>query len=138
MRTVTTLLALALAGNICVAADLTPGQLAAAGRVYLGDADCDMKEHVQVRAVEGRPGYFELLHKKVRYTVVPEETKTGAVRLEDRAAGIVWLQIPSKSMMLNTKLGQRVVDNCMHAEQKMEAALVQKGDGGMGIAVVTR
>lgn len=137
MRPVLTLIALAALSPYCVAADLTPGQLDAAARVYVGDADCDQKDHVKVLPVQGSPGHFEVLHKKARYNMVPEETKTGAVRLEDRAAGVVWLQIPAKSMMLNTKLGQRVVDGCMHAEQKMEAALVRT-DGGMGIAALNR
>lgn len=138
MRAVTTLFALSLAAPLGLAAELTPGQLDAAGRVYVGDADCDMKERVQVRALADRPGHFELLHKKTRYTVVPEETKTGAVRLEDRAAGIVWLQIPAKSMMLNAKLGQRVVDGCMHAEQRRDATTIRPAGGGIGIAAVTR
>jgi hypothetical protein len=64
---------------------------------------------------------------------VPEETTTGAVRLEDRRAGIVWLQIPAKSMLMNAKIGQRMADGCLHAEQRATAA-VQSTDGTIGIA----
>jgi hypothetical protein len=137
MKRLVTLTSLALLGTAALATDLTPGQMAAAERVYLGDAKCDMKESVSVRAIEGKPGHFELLHKKARYTLVPEETQTGAVRLEDRQAGIVWLQIPAKSMLLNAKLGQRVVDGCMHAEQVAESKNASTG-GGIGIAGVAR
>lgn len=104
------------------AADLTPEQLDAASRVYLGTADCEFKQSVQLRALEGKPGHFELAYKKARYTLVPEVTSTGAIRLEDRQAGMVWLQIPAKSMLLNAKAGRREVDGCMHAEQRAEAA----------------
>lgn len=137
MKSLFVLTSLALAGTAALAADLTPGQLAAAQRVYLGDAQCDMKQSVSLRAVEGQPGHFELRHNKARYTLVPEETQTGAVRLEDHKNGIVWLQIPAKSMLLNAKLGQRVVDNCMHAEQ-VAASKSTGGGSGIGIAGVGR
>lgn len=104
------------------ASDLTPGQLDAAARVYLGTADCELKQSVHLRAIDGQPGHFELTHKKARYTLVPEVTTTGAVRLEDRQAGMVWLQIPAKSMLLNAKAGRREIDGCMHAEQRAEGA----------------
>ena len=97
---------------------LTPGQLDAAQRVFTGKADCEFGEKIDVLAVEGKPGHFHLKHKTATYTLVPEETTTGAVRLEDKRAGIVWLQIPSKSMLMNAKIGQRVADNCLMQEQK--------------------
>ena len=31
----------------------------------------------------------------------------------------MWLQIPSKSMLMNSKIGQRMVDSCTHAEQRL-------------------
>ncbi len=105
-----------------LATELSPEQLDAASRVYLGDADCELKQAVRLQAIEGRPGHFELLHKKARYTLVPQVTSTGAVRLEDAKAGMVWLQIPAKSMLLNARLGRREVDNCLHAEQRAESA----------------
>lgn len=137
MKFALALLGFAAAALPALADELTAGQLAAAERVYLGDAQCDMKEQVSLRALEGRPGHFELQHRKVRYTLVPEETLTGAVRLEDRQAGIVWLQIPAKSMLLNAKLGQRMVDGCMHTEQQA-AAKTATGSSGFGLAGIGR
>lgn len=101
---------------------LTQGQLDAAARVYTGAASCEFDQTVNLAPIDGKPGHFKLSHKKASYTVVPEETTTGAVRLEDRKAGIVWLQIPAKSMLMNAKLGQRMVDSCLHAEQRNAAA----------------
>ncbi len=118
------LLALATTFAPAAFAELTQRQLDAAGHVFVGDAECEFKQTVTVRAVEGKPGHFELTHKKARYVLISQETTTGAVRLEDPASGLVWIQIPAKSMLLNSKLGQRVVDSCQHTEQRMEAALV--------------
>ena len=97
---------------------LSPGQLDAAKRVYVGAAQCDAGKSVTLSPVAGKEGHFTLQHGKARYTLVPEETSTGAVRLEDKKAGIVWIQIPAKSMLMNAKLGQRVADGCKHAEQQ--------------------
>ena len=110
--------ALALPAAAALADDLTPRQIEAAAKVYAGDAECEFKQTVRLLPVAGQPGHFELTFKKLSYRLVPEETSTGAVRLEDRAAGIVWIQIPSKSMLLNAKLGQRMVDGCVNAAQR--------------------
>ncbi len=109
----------AAAGTAAAAAvALSPGQLDAAKRVFVGTAQCEFGEAIDVTAVDGKPGHFHLKHKATTYNLVPEETTTGAVRLEDKRAGIVWLQIPSKSMLMNSKIGQRVADNCLMSQQK--------------------
>ena len=93
-------------------------QLQIADRVHTGDAACEFGQVVNLARIDGQPGHFKLTYKKAAYTVVPEETTTGALRLEDKKAGIVWLQIPSKSMLMNSKIGQRMADNCLHPEQR--------------------
>jgi hypothetical protein len=108
---------------------ISEAQLQIADRVHTGDAACEFGQVVSVVRIDGRPGHFRLTYKKVAYTVVPEETTTGALRLEDKKAGIVWLQIPSKSMLMNSKIGQRMVDNCLHPEQR---AAVQAVEGAAG------
>jgi hypothetical protein len=116
-----TLLALALtaaAWPVFAAESLTPGQLEAANRVYLGTAECEFNEKVSLAPIDGKPGHFRLAFKKASYTMVPQETTTGAVRLVDDKAGVVWLQIPSKSMLMNARLGQRMIDACQTPEQR--------------------
>ena len=100
-------------------------QLRIADRVLTGDAACEFNQTVSVLPIEGQPGHFRLTFKQVAYTVVPEETTSGAIRLEDKKAGIVWLQIPSKSMLMNARVGQRMVDGCMHAEQRAAVKAVE-------------
>lgn len=128
-----------LAGQAFAAPDeaLTPGQMEAAAKVFVGDADCDMKQRVSLSAIPGRPGRFELRHLKARYELAPEETRTGAVRLEDRKTGMVWLQIPAKSMLLDTGKGSRVVDGCRHLEQKQQSTTATT-DPGFGLSSLAR
>lgn len=97
---------------------INDNQLLIANRVLTGTAQCEFNQKVQVDALQGKPGHFKVGFNKASYTMVPQETTTGAVRLEDKKNGIVWLQIPAKSMMMNQKIGQRMVDGCMHAEQR--------------------
>ena len=113
------------------AAELTPKQVEAAGRVFVGDTECEFKQTVHLAPIADKPGHFELTFKKLRVTVVPEETTTGAVRLEDRESGIVWIQIPAKSMLLNSKLGQRIVDGCVSASQRADAAAAPSNSFGL-------
>lgn len=103
---------------------ISEAQLLVADRVLTGDAACEMNQSVSVEPIQGKPGHFQLRFKKASYTMVPEETSSGAVRLEDKKAGIVWLQIPSKSMLMNSRAGQRLVDGCLHAEQRAALAAV--------------
>lgn len=112
---------------------ISQGQLDVAARVLTGQADCEFKQRVDVQPLAGTPGYFTVSHQGKRYRMLPRETATGAVRLEDPAAGIVWLQIPSKSMLMNAKLGQRMVDNCLHSEQRAALAAVAGAAHGIGI-----
>lgn len=98
--------------------NVSPTQIEIASRVLTGEARCELNQQVGVQAVDGKPGHFHVSFKNVTYTMVPQETTTGAVRLEDRRAGVIWIQIPAKSMMLNSKIGQRMVDGCATGQQR--------------------
>lgn len=108
---------------------ISEAQLQIADRVLTGEAACEFNQSVSVEPIDGRPGHFRLSFKKAHYTMTPEETSSGAVRLEDKKAGIVWLQIPSKSMLMNAKIGQRMVDGCQHAEQRAATRAVEAAGG---------
>jgi len=97
---------------------VSASQLEIAQRVMTGEAKCEFNQHVAVQPIDGKPGHFKVSFKNVSYTMVPQETTTGAVRLEDKKAGVVWIQIPAKSMMLNSKIGQRMVDGCATSQQR--------------------
>lgn len=105
-----------------VDAPLTQAQLDIVPNVYTGRSDCEFSQTVSVTPVEGRPGVFQVAYGKNVYTMVPQETTTGAVRLEDKKAGALWLQIPSKSMLIDTKAGQRLVDACRSQQQRVAQA----------------
>lgn len=96
---------------------LTADQIAVAGQVHVGTLPCELGQTVVLLAEPGEAGYFSLRIGKARYRLSPELTTTGAVRLEDKAAGIVWLQLANKSMLMNHKLGRRMADECKSTGQ---------------------
>lgn len=117
------------AAGLALATDVTEtineNQLQIASRVLTGTAQCEFDQTVSVDPVQDKPGFFRVAFNKAAYVMTPQETTTGAVRLEDKRNGIVWLQIPAKSMMMNQKIGQRMVDGCTLAEQRAAAAAAE-------------
>lgn len=121
--------ALGLALATEVTETISENQLSISNRVLTGQAQCEFNQTVSVSPVQDKPGHFHVTFNKSVYTMTPQETSTGAVRLEDRRNGVVWLQIPSKSMMMNQKVGRRMVDGCTQAEQRAAVAAVQAAAG---------
>lgn len=98
-------------------APLGEAELELARRVFVGHLPCELGAAVTLDAHPEAPGYFRLHLGKQRFLMAPVATSTGAIRLEDRQAGAVWLQLANKSMLVSDKLGKRLVDACMNPEQ---------------------
>ncbi len=96
---------------------LTAAHLDFALKVQVGTLPCELGQTVVLEADPAAMGFFNLRMGKLRYRLSPELTTTGAIRLEDKSAGIVWLQLANKSMLMNQKLGRRMADECKSAVQ---------------------
>lgn len=92
-------------------------QIEAFERAYLGDYACEFKQSVHLTPLEGKPGYLSVVWNKLRVVMKPVLSATGALRLEDVTGRTLMLQIGNKSMLFDTKAGQRLVDDCVHPEQ---------------------
>ena len=108
-------------GIMAAEAALTPAELAIAERVYTGRLPCDLGAFVSLAPDAKSPGYFDVTVKNLKFRMFPVETTTGAIRLEDKKAGAVWLQLANKSMLMNQKLGIRLADECASPAQMVVA-----------------
>lgn len=99
------------------ATPLTDAELAIAANVYVGTLPCELGQTVHLQADPATPGQFQLQLQKQRYQLRPVQSRTGAVRLEDQAQGVVWLQLANKSMLMSQKQGRRLADECMSPVQ---------------------
>ncbi len=93
-------------------------QKSAAAAAHLGDYACEFKQSVKVANNSLAPGYIDVSHKGQTWVMKPLLSSTGALRLEDTKERMLMLQIANKSMLMDTKSGQRVVDGCQHEKQR--------------------
>jgi hypothetical protein len=100
-----------------VLTDADEAQLAASERAYLGDYACEFKQTVRIDKHPKVPGYITIDWQKMHLTMKPVLSSTGALRLEDVTGRTLMIQIANKSMLLDTKIGQRLLDDCIHPEQ---------------------
>ena len=115
-----------MAAGIEAAEDaLTPAELSIAERVYVGKLPCELGSAVTLTPDAKTPGYFDVQGKNFKYRMFPVATTTGAIRLEDRKAGAVWLQLANKSMLMNQKLGTRLADECASPAQVAVAEAIK-------------
>ncbi|MBX3643938.1 MAG: hypothetical protein KF720_12830 [Rubrivivax sp.] len=97
-------------------------QLLAASQAYYGPYDCEFK---QTLSVTRHPidGYVVVTFSSKAYTMKPVRSSTGALRLEEVGNGpMLMVQIPAKSMLMDTARGRRIVDACVNEMQAKQAA----------------
>lgn len=99
-------------------------QLAAAKLAHLGVYDCEFNQTIQLIPYPQTTGYIEVAWNKSIFVMKPVLSSTGALRLEDVTGRTLMIQIANKSMLMDTKIGQRLVDECIHPVQRaaIEAA----------------
>lgn len=97
-------------------------QLEAADRTYMGAYACEFDQKIDVAMNAKTPGYVDVKFKNSTFTMKPVLSSTGALRLEDVTGRTLLLQIANKSMLMDTKIGQRMVDNCVHPSHMKVAA----------------
>jgi hypothetical protein len=95
-----------------------PEQLDAANAAHFGDYDCEFDQKVTLEPHTKAPGYIEMRQKAQAWVMKPVMSSTGALRLEDVKGRMLMIQIANKSMVMDTQLGQRLVDGCVHEKQR--------------------
>jgi len=104
---------------------LTPEELEIAQKIYVGKIDCELGAHLLIAADEARPGFFNITSGKRTFYMHPVHSRTGVVRMEDGKHEAVYLQLVTKSMLMDQKAGQRMADECKSPAQTAYAAWIK-------------
>ncbi len=120
------------------AAAATPAAAAAAGdddQEDLGEANiegsivthynCELGNKITTYNNVGDDKYMAIRWQNKVHRLGRIGTSTGANRFENRKAGLVWINIPSKAMLLDSRKGQQLANECRNPEQAK--ALAAKG-----------
>ena len=84
-----------------------------------GQVHCADKVIVAITENKLPHPHYEIAIGKAKYQAMRVATESGAVKLEDKHNGIVWLQMSNKSMLFDEKHGKRLATDCRTEEQKV-------------------
>jgi membrane-bound inhibitor of C-type lysozyme len=73
---------------------------------------CELGVRVTVKKIAPDKSSMLVNWKNKDYTLGAVNSQSGALRFEDKASGLVWMAIVGKSQLLNSKLGQRLANDC--------------------------
>ena len=83
--------------------------------------NCELGNKVTVYSNDADPSSIALRWKKRLHRLTVVGTTTGAKRYENRNFGLIWIGIPSKGMLLDSKLNRQLANECKNAEQENPA-----------------
>jgi len=107
-------------------ADASPEQINAASHVLVGRYECEFGKTISIDRNDTNIGYFNVRHGRQNWVLQPELSPTGATRLKDPQGEVLLIQILTKSMLMNTRTGNRLVDGCVHEVQRAAEAELQR------------
>lgn len=81
------------------------------------DFNCELGNQVTVFANADDDSHIALRWKKRVHRLTRVGTSTGAQRFENGHYGLVWIGIPAKSMLLDSKQGRQLANECKNTQQ---------------------
>jgi membrane-bound inhibitor of C-type lysozyme len=82
------------------------------------DYQCELGNKITTYNNEADEKYMAIRWKNSLHRLRRVGTSTGANRFENRKYGLVWISIPSKAMLLDSRKGQQLANECRNAEQQ--------------------
>ncbi|MFZ6742638.1 hypothetical protein ACO0LC_05410 [Undibacterium sp. JH2W] len=87
------------------------------------DYKCELGNSLTMYTNPDDADHVAMRWKKRLYRLTKVDTTTGAVRFENRKAGLIWIGIPAKGLLLDSHKGQQLANEC-----KTEAASLAEVD----------
>jgi hypothetical protein len=88
------------------------------------DFQCELGNKLTIYDNTSDDKHIALRWNKRVHRLTRVSTTTGANRFENRKNGLVWIGIPAKGMLLDSKKGQQLANDCKNAEQMKPKAAV--------------
>lgn len=83
---------------------------------------CELGNQFTVYKKADDPSYVHILWRNKMHRMLRKATTTGAERYEDPQNGLAWVNIPAKSLLLDTKKGSQLANECRNAQQRKLAS----------------
>jgi hypothetical protein len=83
----------------------------------IADYACELNNKVTIYTNEKDDGHIALRWKNRLHRLTRVGTTTGALRFENTKFGLIWIGIPSKGILLDSKLNRQLANECKNAEQ---------------------
>jgi hypothetical protein len=106
----------------------------------IGDAsviefDCELGNKVTIYSNASDEAHIALRWKKRLHRLTRVGTTTGANRFENKLYGLIWIGIPAKSMLLDSKQNRQLANECRNAEQLKPVATSAAEPGSTKITI---
>lgn len=81
------------------------------------DYACELNNKITIYTNANDDGHIALRWKNRLHRLDRIGTTTGALRFENTKFGLIWIGIPSKGILLDSKLNRQLANECKNAEQ---------------------
>jgi hypothetical protein len=81
------------------------------------DFHCELGNKLTIYRNAADDKHIALRWKQRLHRLTRVDTSTGADRFENRKFGLIWIGIPAKGMLLDSKKGRQLANECRNAEQ---------------------
>ena len=78
---------------------------------------CELGNKITIYTNATDDGHIALRWKQRLHRLARVGTTTGALRFENPHYGLIWIGIPSKGILLDSKLNRQLANECKNAEQ---------------------
>ena len=86
--------------------------------------NCELGNKITIYKNESEDGHIALRWKQCLHRLKRIGTTTGALRFENTHYGLVWIGIPTKGILLDSKLNRQLANECKNAQQAATVAAV--------------
>lgn len=89
--------------------------------------NCELGNKITIYTNAGDDGHIALRWKKRLHRLTRVGTTTGAHRFENKLYGLIWIGIPAKGMLLDSKQNRQLANECKSPEQAAVVPMPTQG-----------